>query len=84
MPKYIWRCLLRDADQVRFELLFDATDMNRGNYFLCAVPFDKAFYALTMVAAAQLSSMSTMKNRMSLPILNWCASELNNILSKAP
>ena len=44
MPKYVWLAEAFDGDNKLIDLVFDATDVEQGDVFLTAVPFDKDFW----------------------------------------
>lgn len=43
LPKHVWRVTLRENDTTLLDLLFDATDIVQGGFFLRAITFDHGF-----------------------------------------
>ena len=46
MPRYLWRASASNDNNLMLEFLFDATDIEQGNYFLRAIEYDKTFSRL--------------------------------------
>jgi hypothetical protein len=45
MPRFVWRATATMKDKPIVELIFDATDIEQGPLFVCAVEYDEAFSA---------------------------------------
>ncbi len=45
MPKYLWRAAAYSADNKLIELIFDATDIEQGDFFITTILHDEAFYS---------------------------------------
>ncbi|VAW67877.1 hypothetical protein MNBD_GAMMA09-184 [hydrothermal vent metagenome] len=41
MPKYIWRATALNGDKAVLDLLFDATDIEQGAFFVRAIEYDQ-------------------------------------------
>lgn len=42
LPHFVWRSSAKLENKLIFDLLFDATDIEQGNYFLTALEYDKS------------------------------------------
>lgn len=43
MPRFIWRATALQGNKPYIDLLFDATDIEQGQYFICAIEYNKDF-----------------------------------------
>ena len=48
-PRYLWRALLIFDGGIKIDLLFDATDIEQGAFFLCAIDHDKELTVLLQI-----------------------------------
>ena len=77
-PKYIWRCILRKNDRIVLELLFDATDIEGGNFLVRAIAYNKMEYFILAVVATQiLSQFPKLEGSLTWPILQWLKANPN-------
>lgn len=57
MPKYLWRAVAYSGDDPSFELVFDATDIEQGDFFITTIDHDKgACTVLRSVIAAAIAA----------------------------
>lgn len=45
LPRFLWRAIAASANMKRLELLFDATDIEQGDFFLRAIKYDLKFFS---------------------------------------
>ena len=75
MPKYIWRVVALDESTQIIEFLFDATDINQGNFFLRAVEYHDG-YADLFRSLAQSANFRAASNESSARhIVQWFADQ---------
>ena len=43
MPRFLWRATAMLKNKFLIDFLFDATDIEQGEYFICAIEYDKDF-----------------------------------------
>lgn len=46
LPKFLWRAIGLHQDRPVLELVFDATDIEQGNFFIRPIPYRPEFYAI--------------------------------------
>jgi hypothetical protein len=73
MPRFIWRAILNTGDRRRLELLFDATDVEQGNFFLAAIVYDPADARLLHVIGSILTKNKSYQIGSVWRILEWFA-----------
>ncbi len=58
-PRFLWRCSARAGDNLLFDLLFDATDIEQANYFHGAVVYDELtkLYLQSVLSIPDLDSV---------------------------
>ncbi|MCU7867441.1 MAG: hypothetical protein KZQ98_02760 [Candidatus Thiodiazotropha sp. (ex Lucinoma borealis)] len=72
MPKYIWRATCYDGDTPLLDLLFDATDIEQGDYFLRCVDCSSELFAfLTFICANTTNIEGRYSCNLEWPILRW-------------
>jgi hypothetical protein len=65
MPRYIWRSIAFLNGQRLIELVFDATDIEQGNFFIMAIKYDEPFF----VALNSICSVPSAKNIIDKPLV---------------
>lgn len=75
MPRYMWRATARSANRVVLDLLFDATDLIQGSYFICAVEYDQALSDFLRALARQPNVQTAYHGRPESTVLDWFANQ---------
>ena len=71
LPRFLWRATALSRNKPILDLLFDATDIEQGDLFICAVQADPALATLLRLVAT-LNLLSSKHRRTSATeILNW-------------
>lgn len=73
MPKYIWRAIAKHAGKPAFELLFDATDFDRGNPFIRAIEIDSTVYSALKAVFTPHVDKSKFQQLSYWNIMDWLA-----------
>lgn len=74
LPKYVWRAIGYLGDAPVIEFLFDATDIEQGNIFISAIPYDINIFNL-MVMLSKLPHVAA-NARQAAPIVSWLSSQI--------
>lgn len=76
MPRFIWRAKAMHNNQVVLELLFDATDIEQGKFFVCAIEYSKPLYTLLRLVAQNAYPNSFFHTKLYWRILEWFATKV--------
>ena len=81
IPRFIWRAIAIFDGIPNFELLFDATDIERGNCYLQCIEYNKEIVNQIYQSLLLLNQIENINNYFPVawPILNKFISERNNI-----
>jgi hypothetical protein len=71
MPRYIWRSIAFVNHQRLIELIFDATDIEQGNFFVMAVKYDPTFFAALKSICSAPSAAAIIDKDLVKSIFNW-------------
>ncbi len=71
MPRYIWRAaaILKGTPVIDF--LFDATDIEQGQYFICTIEYDKGFSSILKKIFSGDIFEEMLKNTTAWKIIRW-------------
>lgn len=73
LPKHLWRAIGILDDKPIVELTFDATDIEQGNVFIRAIPYNvDVFNLLVLLSSVPAITARAGKSR---PIFNWFSSQ---------
>ncbi len=75
MPRFVWRARMRNKNKVVLELLFDATDIEQGKFFVCGIEYFKPLYTFIKYKAQNDCSSSFYQSRLYWRILEWFATK---------
>jgi len=75
MPKYIWRAIARANDRIYLELLFDATDIEQGQFIVRGIEHNPLLFALVRFLSISLVSKPFHQLMPYWPILKWFATK---------
>jgi hypothetical protein len=73
IPRFLWRATAFCADSILIDLLFDATDIKQGRFFICAIEYNKNF----SVFLRFLSEIEILRFNPAWKILEWFQKESN-------
>lgn len=71
MPRYIWRSISSIGGQRLMELVFDATDIEQGNFFLMAVKCDAPFFTALKSICSVPSAAPVIDKGLVKSIFDW-------------
>lgn len=70
-PRFLWRASLWVNSSIKFDLLFDATDIEQGSFFLRAVEYDRIFTDSLRVFFMLDEIRSYSEATPAAPIIDW-------------
>jgi len=73
MPRYMWRVKVAHKSVIVLELLFDATDIEQGKFFVCGVEYNKYVYRFLQLVARNNVSNYYHQSKLYWGILSWFA-----------
>ncbi len=71
MPRFIWRATAHNQDSPVLDLLFDATDIEQGNFFLRAIEYDPLIAKILRIVAKEEAVVENFKESPTNRILEW-------------
>lgn len=71
MPRFIWRATARCNEEMVLDLLFDATDIEQGRFFLRAIEYHDDLSVVLHSLTEQPSSTDQFRRRPDWAILQW-------------
>jgi hypothetical protein len=71
MPKYVWRATALQGDKVFLDLIFDATDIERGELLFSVLEYDSALSMLIRLFSREKSVEKFYQGEPVQMILNW-------------
>jgi hypothetical protein len=71
MPRFIWRATALMDRIPAVDLLFDATDIEQGHYFVCAVEYNKNFCSILGEIFREDIFEETLKSTTTWKIIQW-------------
>lgn len=71
MPRFLWRASAYGEDKIVLELLFDATDIEQGQFFVRAVEYNQALSIFLRTIAQEPSLEKILQERPEWKILEW-------------
>ena len=71
MPRFIWRAIAHNQDSPVLDLLFDATDIEQGNFFLRAIEYDPLIAKILRIVAKEEAVVENFKESPTNRILEW-------------
>lgn len=75
MPRFIWRARYVVGDLSALELLFDATDIEQGKFFIGAVEYNEPLYSLIRQMSVIVKDERYYHSRSYWRILEWFANQ---------
>ncbi|MDO8587544.1 MAG: hypothetical protein Q7T82_10950 [Armatimonadota bacterium] len=75
MPRFMWRATAECEGRVVLDLLFDATDINQGAFFIRAIEYDPALSFVLRVASKAQFVQNTPKTDPLWRVLQWFADQ---------
>jgi hypothetical protein len=71
MPRFLWRATAFDKSQKKLDLIFDATDINQGQFFLMAIRYDDEIFEI-LKAVSKIQRLESMfQGSPAGKIINW-------------
>ncbi|MBW2098584.1 MAG: hypothetical protein JRG77_07245 [Deltaproteobacteria bacterium] len=71
MPRFIWRATAYTKDSPVLDLLFDATDIEQGNFFLRAIEYDPLIAMILRIVAKEEAVVENFEESPAGRILEW-------------
>lgn len=73
MPRFIWRAIALKDDMPLIELIFDATDIAQGNFFIQVVKYNPLLFTVLkkLFSLPNVEELIGVKGRECHPILDW-------------
>ena len=71
MPRFLWRATARTDDTMVLDLLFDATGIERGPFFVRALEYNAVFAAVLRAVAQAMAGIAGSHSRPDWPIWHW-------------
>jgi len=71
LPRYVWRATALCADIPVLDLLFDATDIEQGTFFLRAIEYDAGLASVLRVVASQPGAIAAAHSRHDSQLVEW-------------
>jgi hypothetical protein len=71
MPRFIWRATAHNQDSPVLDLLFDATDIEQGNFFLRAIEHDLLIAMILRIVAKEEAVVKNFEESPANRILEW-------------
>ncbi len=71
MPRFIWRATAHNQDSPVLDLLFDATDIEQGNFFLRAIEHDLIIAKVLRIVAKEEAVVKNFAESPANRILEW-------------
>jgi len=71
MPRFIWRATAHNQDSPVLDLLFDATDIEQGNFFLRAIEYDPIIAKVLRIVAKEEAVVKNFGESPANRILEW-------------
>lgn len=71
MPRFIWRATAHNQDSPVLDLLFDATDIEQGNFFLRAIEYDPIIAKVLRIVAKEEAVVKKFAESPANRILEW-------------
>ena len=75
MPKYLWRGLARCEGRPVLGLVLDATDIEQGQTFVCAIEFDPVIASILREVTKEKAALSDYQNQPEWKIITWYANQ---------
>jgi hypothetical protein len=71
MPRFLWRATAFCGENIVIDLIFDATDIEQGSYFVRAIEYDQDFSNMLREAVKEQSVVDYFETRYEWKILGW-------------
>jgi len=71
MPRFIWRAIAWNSNMRLIELLFDATDIEQGPFFICAIEHNKPFSVILRQPLKDPNLIEALRIKPHWKILEW-------------
>ncbi|MDP2157450.1 MAG: hypothetical protein Q8K68_07065, partial [Nitrospirota bacterium] len=71
MPRFVWRATAVIDKKPIVELVFDATDIEQGNFLIRAIRFDRPFFEILKSISNMPSIATIINNSFVSPIFGW-------------
>jgi hypothetical protein len=71
MPHFIWRATALDHDKPVIDMLFDATDIEQGHFFICAVEYDRKLFLILREILREKIFDEVLKKTSCWEIIQW-------------
>lgn len=75
MPRFMWRGTAYDADEKVLDLLFDATDLDQGTFFIRGIEYNNDTFAVLRGLADESIVSTISKNQPIWTVLKWYAEQ---------
>ena len=80
MPRFMWRAIARSDEEQVLDLLFDATDIRQGSFFLRAVEYDSQIPQMVQGLLGDPAFSRNMRRRPDWMVLQWFESQFSSFL----
>lgn len=75
MPRFLWRATATSAGATVLDFLFDATDIERGPFFVRAIEHDAALSVILRAVGQAVAGIPALHNDPDWPVWSWFAAQ---------